>query len=114
MRNRTLSRSMMTVLAVTAALLPVSARAGQPKIEIPETRHDFGRVFERKQYIHEFPVYNRGDGDLVINNVRPGCGCTVTNFDKLVPAGKQGKIEFVLDGEKVHNQFNKTATVSSN
>jgi len=114
MRNRTLSRSMMTVLAVTAALLPVSARAGQPKIEIPETRHDFGRVFERKQYIHEFPVYNRGDADLIINNVRPGCGCTVTNFDKLIPAGKQGKIEFVLDGERVHDQFSKSATVSSN
>ncbi|HEU4928593.1 MAG TPA: DUF1573 domain-containing protein [Candidatus Krumholzibacteria bacterium] len=119
MRNRNLSRLTMTMLALAAgvvagSVVPVEVRAGEPKIDIPETRHDFGRVFERKQYIHDFTVYNRGDADLVINNVRPGCGCTVTNFDKLIPAGKQGNIEFVLDGEKVHHQFSKSATVSSN
>jgi hypothetical protein len=92
-----------------------SARAqGQPKIDIPETRHDFGRVFERKQYVHDFIVYNRGDAELEIKNVRPTCGCTVTNYDKTIAPGKQGKIEFVLDGEKVHDEFNKNATVSSN
>ena len=116
MRNRNHSRVTMSLFALAVSVsagLP-AAQAGQPKMEIPETRFDFGRVFERKQYIHDFIVYNRGDAELVINNVRPGCGCTVTNFDKLIPAGKQGKIEFVLDGEKVHNQFNKTAVVSTN
>ncbi len=110
--------SNICLLAVAAISLVggvQSARSqGQPKIDIPETRHDFGRVFERKQYIHDFVVYNRGDADLIIKNVRPGCGCTVTNYDELIPPGKQGKIEFVLDGEKVHDQFNKNATVSSN
>lgn len=91
-----------------------SAHAGQPKIEIPETRYDFGNVFERKQYVHDFIVHNRGDADLTIESVRPGCGCTVTNFDKTIAAGKQGKIEFVLDGEKVHDHFSKNATVNSN
>ncbi len=92
-----------------------AARAeGQPKIDIPETRHDFGRVFEQKQYIHVFDVFNRGDAVLTINNVRPGCGCTVTNFDHTVMPGQKGKIEFVLDGERVHDHFDKTATVSSN
>ncbi len=119
MRHRNHSRLTMTtlVLAVSVAAglaTPAAVRAAAPKMDIPETRHDFGRVFERKQYIHDFIVYNRGDADLIINNVRPGCGCTVTNFDKLIPAGKQGKIEFVLDGEKVHDQFSKTATVSTN
>ncbi len=119
MRNCNFSRWTMSALLLAAgvvagSVLPADVRAGQPKIDIPETRHDFGRVFERKQYIHNFVVYNRGDADLIINNVRPGCGCTVTNFDKLVRPGKEGKIEFVLDGEKVHNQFSKSATVSSN
>ncbi len=116
MRN-TATRMMWILAGVAGLVLGASGSArsqGQPKIDIPETRHDFGRVFERKQYIHEFMVYNRGDADLVINNVRPSCGCTVTNFDKLVAPGKQGKIEFVLDGEKVHDEFNKNATVSSN
>jgi hypothetical protein len=38
----------------------------------------------------------------------------VTKFDEVIEPGKQGKIEFVLDGERVHGEFNKTATVTSN
>lgn len=115
---RNVSKPMAWLLAGVAGLTiaagPTRSHAGEPKMEIPETRHDFGRVFERKQYIHEFAVFNRGDADLIINSVRPGCGCTVTNFDRTIEPGRQGKIEFVLDGERVHDQFNKTATVSSN
>jgi len=116
MRNAAM-RSLWVLAGVAGLSLGAAgwARAqGQPKMEIPETRHDFGRVFERKQYIHEFAVYNKGDAELIINSVRPGCGCTVTNYDKTIMPGRKGKIEFVLDGEKVHDQFNKTATVSSN
>lgn len=117
---RILSKRSIWVLAGVGALALAaggSARSQggpQPKIEIPETRHDFGRVFERKQYIHVFPVFNRGDAELIIKSVRPGCGCTVTNFDKVIAPGGEGKIEFVLDGEKVHDNFSKSASVSSN
>jgi hypothetical protein len=103
-------------VAVTAfgAVDSAPAQGPQPKIDIPETRYDFGKVFERRQYIHEFAVHNRGDADLIIEAVQPGCGCTVANFDRLIAPGKAGKIEFVLDGEKVHDVFNKKATVKSN
>lgn len=115
---RNVSTRALWVLAGAAGLAIGAAGSvrsqGQPKIDIPETRHDLGRVFEQKQYIHDFIVFNRGDAELVIENVRPGCGCTVTNFDKTIAPGKQGKIEFVLDGEKVHDHFSKSATVSSN
>jgi Protein of unknown function (DUF1573) len=115
----TMSKRIVWALAGVAALAlgaagSVRSQGPQPKIEIPETRHDFGTVFERKQYIHEFAVYNRGDADLIIESVQPGCGCTVTNFDRVIAPGKMGKIEFVLDGEKVHDAFNKKATVKSN
>lgn len=113
---RKVSKRALWVLAGVAGLAmgATGSAQSQPKIDIPETRKDLGRVFEQKQYIHDFIVYNRGDAELVINSVRPGCGCTVTNFDKTIAAGKQGKIEFVLEGDKVHNQFSKSATVSSN
>ncbi len=112
---RTSSMRLTWILAVVASVTAgVAPALAQPKIDIPETRHDFGRVFEQKQYIHNFAVYNRGDQELIISGVRPGCGCTVTNFDKSIAPGKQGNIEFVLDGEKVHDAFNKNATVTSN
>ena len=116
---RSVSKPILWVLAGVAGwsafvARPTPSEAGQPKMDIPETRYNFGRVFERKQYIHEFALYNHGDAELIINNVRPGCGCTVANYDKTIMPGRQGKIEFVLDGERVHDQFNKTATVSTN
>jgi hypothetical protein len=110
--NKRLIVGMVGVAALAASAAP--SLAGSPKIDIPETRKDFGKVFERKEYVHDFVVYNRGDANLEIKNVRPACGCTVTKFDEVIEPGKQGKIEFVLDGEKVHGEFNKTATVTSN
>jgi hypothetical protein len=111
-----LSRRLIVLAAGVVGLIASVAPsfAAEPKIEIPETRKDFGRVFERKEYVHDFVVYNRGDANLEIKSVRPACGCTVTKFDEVIAPGKQGKIEFVLDGEKVHGEFNKTAAVTSN
>lgn len=111
-------RTMCALVGVTVWALgaagPARSQGAQPKIDIPETLHDFGQVLERKQYIHDFEVYNRGDADLIIEAVQPGCGCTVTKFDRLIAPGKMGTIEFTLDGDKVHDVFNKKATVKSN
>ncbi|HEX5131755.1 MAG TPA: DUF1573 domain-containing protein [Candidatus Krumholzibacteria bacterium] len=103
--------------AVGAAVLagsPETAEAQKPSIEIPRMRQDFGDVFERAQYEYAFVVRNRGDADLVIEDVKPGCGCTVAKFDKLIKPGQEGKIELVLDGGRVHGEFSKTASVKTN
>jgi hypothetical protein len=38
----------------------------------------------------------------------------VANFDKVIPPGQEGKIQFEIDGKKVHGAFNKNATVQTN
>jgi len=86
----------------------------RPIIEIPKMRQDFGEVFERPKFEYSFAVKNRGKADLVISEVKPGCGCTVANFDKVIAPGQEGKIELVLDGTRVHGEFAKTAQVLSN
>lgn len=90
------------------------ASGPRPVIEIPKMRHDFGEVYERPKFEASFQVRNRGKADLVISDVKPGCGCTVANFDKTIPPGGEGKIELVLDGTRVHGEFTKTAQVLSN
>ena len=50
----------------------------------------------------------------MIEDVKPGCGCTVAKFDKIIAPGAEGKIELVLDGERVHGAFAKTAVVKTN
>jgi Protein of unknown function (DUF1573) len=86
----------------------------KPSIEIPRMMQDFGDVFERPTYEYSFVVRNRGNADLVIQSVKPGCGCTVAKFDSIIAPGKEGNIKLVLDGGRVHGEFQKTASVKCN
>ena len=38
----------------------------------------------------------------------------MASFDKVIPPGQEGKIQFEIDGKKVHGAFNKNATVQTN
>lgn len=91
-----------------------AASGPRPIIEIPKMRHDFGEVYESDKFEYTFLVRNKGKADLVIQDVKPGCGCTVANFDKVIPPGGEGSIELVLDGTRVHGEFSKTAQVHCN
>ncbi len=42
---------------------------GGPLAEVPEKVHDFGKVFEGKEYVHNFIVKNVGDAPLEIKKV---------------------------------------------
>jgi hypothetical protein len=49
-----------------------AASGPKPVIEIPKMKMDFGEVFEREKYEYDFRVFNRGDADLIIEDVKPG------------------------------------------
>ena len=38
----------------------------------------------------------------------------MASFDKVIPPGQEGKIQFEIEGNKVHGSFNKNATVQTN
>ncbi len=67
-------KRIVPVLALVAMVVVSIAYAGDPapEIVIPKLRHDFGKVFEREAYAHDFVVRNRGNADLLIDNVKPG------------------------------------------
>lgn len=44
----------------------------KPVIEILVTTHDFGEVYKTDVFRHAFTVHNRGNADLVIEDVKPG------------------------------------------
>ena len=68
MKRVALSIALITMLVASIA---IADEAG-PEIFIPKLRHDFGKVFERESYAHDFVVRNRGKADLLIDNVKPG------------------------------------------
>jgi hypothetical protein len=62
-----------------------------------------------------FNVKNTGDSMLKIENVRPGCGCTVVKYDTLVPPGKTAKISAQVNLKGFRSgPLSKSVTVTSN
>lgn len=50
---------------------PEVTTGGTPKVALTETTHDFGKITEDKDYIHEFIVRNEGTGVLQIKEIVP-------------------------------------------
>jgi len=72
MKNRSLILLVLLLGMLVPARLVAQGGGAHPVIEIPKTRHDFGQIFEQKEYTCTFQVKNRGNADLVIEDVKPG------------------------------------------
>jgi hypothetical protein len=80
--------------AAVAEGLPQQAPAvtGQPKCVVKEMVFDAGRITKGDPIKHDFILENQGTTVLEITSVKPGCGCTVTEYDPKIKPGKTGKI----------------------
>jgi len=101
-------------LVLAASATAALAQEARPRIELPRMKIDLGKIFEAKEYDYVFPVLNRGNADLVISEVKPGCGCTAATFDRVIPPGGEGKIRLLVEGDRVHGTFEKSAQVLTN
>ena len=76
MKMRWFAFALLGALMVPAGGQAQKARPGapgaKPVIEVPITAHSFGEVYKEDKFVHAFTVYNRGDADLVIEEVKPG------------------------------------------
>lgn len=46
------------------------------------TEHDFGDIPFKEPAYHTFQFKNTSDAPLVIDNIRPGCGCTAVDWEE--------------------------------
>jgi len=65
-------RTALVLLLLTVLVWPTLAQDLQPKIVIPQIRHDLGDIFELEKYEYAFVVRNTGRADLLIEEVKPG------------------------------------------
>ncbi len=85
-----------------------------PKIEvIPETK-DAGTVAKGQMIESTFVIKNNGAADLVISDARPGCGCTVASFDKVIKPGAEGKVISSVDTKNFAGPISKSILLISN
>lgn len=76
--------------------------------------HDFGTLQEGDPAEAEFVFTNTGKEPLIIQNVRPGCGCTTPFWSKdAVAPGKTGIIKAAYGTKGRPGPFNKNITVTS-
>lgn len=86
-----------------------------PSFEWTETEYDFGTINEDDVVTHTYTFKNTGEAPLIIEGVRPSCGCTAPNWTKTpIPVGGEGVIDVKFDSKGKPNAQNKTVTVTSN
>lgn len=104
---------------VTATPTP-AAPAAKPEGPLPTfewgaTEHDFGTMKEGEKVTYLYKFKNTGAVPLIIEGVRPSCGCTAPNWTKEpIPVGGEGSVEVVFDSKGKPNAQNKTVTVTAN
>jgi len=86
----------------------------QPQIEVPESEHSFGTVYQGTVVTHSFTVRNRGTATLRISKVHSNCGCTSSYHDEEIPPGGEGRVELRIDTADLSGgPQRKNATISS-
>ncbi|MFM7136573.1 MAG: DUF1573 domain-containing protein [Planctomycetota bacterium] len=95
--------------------------AGAPRAEVPETRHEFGRIGTGAEGSHRFAIRNTGGGPLTLSRGHSSCTCTVSDFDrteedaaeatKVVPAGEATVVTVTWKGKPPGGPFRQQVTV---
>lgn len=77
--------------------------------------YDFGEIKEGTIAVYAFVFKNVGADTLKLEDVHPGCHCTVTEWThKPIPPGDRGKIVASFDSKGRPGAFEKVVTVVSN
>ena len=84
-------------------------------VKFDAVEKDFGQVKDGEKVRLVFELMNTGDADLLVQNVKPSCGCTTPNYDKKpIRPGKKGKIEVEFDTSGRTGKQRKTVMVTTN
>lgn len=88
---------------------------GQAEITFYETEYNFGTLIQGEKVAHKFKFKNTGEGNLVISNVKPSCGCTSPQWTREpVKPGEEGYVELTFDSANKNGIQNKTARIYAN
>ena len=112
------------LLALTSLLTPaISSQAlaqdnsveASPVISFETPVFKFGKVRQGEEIRHDFKFTNRGSQTLIIEDVRPSCGCTTAGqWVKSLEPGQSGVIPIKLNTDRFKGPLTKSVTVRSN
>jgi hypothetical protein len=80
-----------------------------------DSAQDYGSITEGQRLALSFHFKNSGDKPLVIESVKPTCGCTIANYPKEpIAPGEEGEITGEFDSNGREGLQHKHMTVRSN
>lgn len=87
-----------------------------PRLIVDQPVHNAGEIEAGTTIAHEFAIRNEGSSPLSISEIRAGCGCIVSSFDKEIEPGKTGRVTITM---KVYREWaghtlRRTAWIMSN
>lgn len=122
--NWAVIRSLLVSIAVLLLATPIIAQdrsehAQQdqkptPQAVFVETIHDAGAVEAGTDLTHAFKIKNVGKADLLIQDVKPSCGCILTEYTKLIPPGQEGRVVLTTKTPILRSTVQATAWVYTN
>lgn len=84
------------------------------EISFDEKSHSFGEVAMNDSVVHRFTFKNTGTKPLIIESVKPSCGCTATEYTKTpIAPGASGFVETAMKAKSV-GIFKKSVAVTTN
>jgi len=93
---------------------PIELTQDGPRIQFEELEKDFGKVPDTVNLEWKFKFTNTGTDTLIIQDVKPSCGCTTIALERSSYApGESGEIDTVWE-PKGHGRQSKTITVRTN
>lgn len=102
---------MKIILSATVLLWLLVLITDPGIVWLSATEHDFGDVHFKQPVQHTFEFRNTADAPMVIEAIRPGCGCTAVNWeDKVIEPDSTGTIEATYDAH-IKGYFRKSLKV---
>jgi hypothetical protein len=95
--------------AVVAPEVPVTT------VSFSETTFDFGKIKQGETVKHKFTITNTGPNPLILENVKPSCGCTALEWPKEpIAPGKSADIEAQFNSTGKSGAQLKNITITLN
>lgn len=94
---------------------PAVAARDLPALTCENTDYDFGEVRRGDVVEHSFLFENTGIAPLRLLKVKPSCGCTAVDYDRVIEPGTTGAVTLRLQTEKLTpGHACKTARITTN
>jgi len=91
------------------------AQTNVPKISVQPQKYNFGTIVQGDTVSHIFKIYNNGNAELRIVNVRASCGCTAATPSKTnLQPGDSTELNVVFNSHGKMGKQNKIVYVKSN